>query len=65
MVEKSQKELVNDTYFTTIEQAQLEILKYIETNYNPKRLHSTLGHQSSLEFEKRITSSLNFMSAFS
>ncbi|BAQ25293.1 transposase for insertion sequence elementIS904 [Streptococcus troglodytae] len=47
------RELVNDdAYFASIEQAQLEIFKYIETYYNPKRIHSALGYQSPIEFEK-------------
>lgn len=46
------KELVNDAHFATIEQAQLEIFKYSETYYNPKRLPSALGYLSPVEFEK-------------
>ncbi|GAB6636868.1 hypothetical protein BOVMAS10_03290 [Streptococcus uberis] len=34
------RELINDANFTTIEQAQLENFIYMETYYNPKRLHS-------------------------
>ncbi|EPZ46603.1 TPA: IS3 family transposase, partial [Streptococcus pyogenes] len=49
------RELVNDAHFATIEQAQLEIFKYSETYYNPKRLHSALGYLSPVEFEKIVT----------
>ncbi|ORJ91583.1 IS3 family transposase [Streptococcus dysgalactiae subsp. equisimilis] len=49
------KELVNDAHFATIEQAQLEIFKYSETYYNPKRLPSALGYLSPVEFEKIVT----------
>ena len=35
----------------TREQARLMIFDYIEAFYNPTRLHSALGYQSSLEFE--------------
>lgn len=46
------RELVNDARFASIEQAQLEIFKYIEIYYNPKRTHSALGYQSPIEFEE-------------
>lgn len=59
------RELVNDANFATIEQAQIEIFKYIETYYNSKRRHSVLGYQSPIEFEKIVTNYLNFMSTFS
>lgn len=45
------RELVNDTHFASIEQAQFEIFKHLETYYNPKRLHSALGYQSLIESE--------------
>ncbi|MEX2805077.1 integrase core domain-containing protein [Streptococcus sp. H31] len=46
------RELVNDANFATIDQAQLKIFKFIEAYYNPKHLHSALGYQSPIEFEK-------------
>lgn len=37
--------------FRTHQEAELAIFDYIETFYNPKRLHSALGYQSPVEFE--------------
>nr|WP_244147257.1 IS3 family transposase [Streptococcus castoreus] len=48
-----------------MEQAQLEIFKYIETYSKSKRLHSTLGYQSPIEFEKIVINYINFVSTFS
>lgn len=45
------RELINDANFTSIDQAQMEIFKYIETYYNTKRIHSALGYQSPKDFE--------------
>ena len=36
-------------------EARLAIFDYIETFYNPKRLHSALGYQSPVEFEHKGT----------
>jgi transposase InsO family protein len=41
--------------FQTHYQARLAIFDYIETFYNPKRLHSALGYQSPVDFERIIT----------
>lgn len=47
------RELINDANFTSIDQAQLEIFKYIETYYNTKQLYSVLNDPSPKDFEKQ------------
>jgi transposase InsO family protein len=46
-------ELVYRQQFATRAQARMEIFDYIETFYNPKRLHSSLGYCSPVDFENR------------
>ncbi len=53
------RELTDDAQFRDIDQAQMEIFKYIETYYNTKRMHSALDYQSPRDFEKNSTYSLN------
>lgn len=36
-------------------QARLQVFDYIETFYNPKRLHSALGYKSPVDFEKQFS----------
>lgn len=45
------RELIHDAHFETPEQAQQEIFKYIELYYNTKRMHSSLGYLSPVQFE--------------
>lgn len=40
--------------FQTRHEAELAIFDYIETFYNPKRLHSALGYQSPVDFELEL-----------
>lgn len=46
-------ELCKEMRFKTREEARSKIFEYIEVFYNRKRLHSTLGYQSPVEYEKR------------
>jgi putative transposase len=46
------KELVHDEDYQTRTQARASIFEYIETFYNPKRLHSALGYVSPAEYER-------------
>lgn len=39
------RELINDAQFGDIDQAQMEIFVYIETQYNTKRIHSALDYR--------------------
>jgi putative transposase len=40
--------------FENIQTARNAIFNYIETFYNPQRLHSALGYQSPVDFETNI-----------
>jgi putative transposase len=40
--------------FENIQTARSAIFNYIETFYNPRRLHSALGYQSPVDFESKI-----------
>lgn len=46
-------ELIYRQQFATRAQARTEIFDYIETFYNPKRLHSSLDYCSPVDFENR------------
>lgn len=48
-------ELVHHCSFTDLPQASRAINDYIETYYNPKRLHSALGFNSPVDFERQLT----------
>jgi putative transposase len=44
-------EWTNHESFENLAAARLSVFKYIETFYNPVRLHQTLGYQSPNQFE--------------
>ena len=46
-------ELVYRSSFITRDQARSAVFDYVETFYNPKRRHSSLGYLSPAEFERR------------
>lgn len=48
------RELIQGANFETPEQAQMEIFKYIELYYNTKRIHSSLGYVSPIQFENQV-----------
>ena len=47
-------ELIENGVFEDINQARLEIFSYIEGYYNLRRLHSSLGYKSPIEFEREL-----------
>ena len=46
-------ELVHRTQFKTRREAEVAISEYIETWYNRRRLHSGLGYQAPIEYERQ------------
>lgn len=47
-------ELVRRLNFETREQAKAAIFEYVEVFYNRLRMHSSIGYQSPVEFEKNV-----------
>jgi transposase InsO family protein len=45
-------EWLHTQYFENHQQARSAVFDYIETFYNPKRLHSALGYQSPVDYER-------------
>ena len=48
-------ELVNHERYRTREEARASVFDYIETFYNRRRIHSTLGYRSPVDFERVST----------
>jgi len=51
------EELIKRRSWKTRDEARLAVFAYIETFYNPRRRHSSLGYASPDEYEKMITNS--------
>lgn len=47
-------ELLHGRVFQDLAEVRLAVFDYIETFYNPKRLHSALGYHSPVEFEQQL-----------
>ncbi len=48
------REWIGDTLYRTRQQAMADIREYVAIYYNAKRLHSTLGYQTPVNFEKTL-----------
>ena len=44
-------EWTNHSSYANLEEARLSVFKYIETFYNPVRIHETLGYRSPNQYE--------------
>ena len=52
------QEWTNHESFADMNEARLSVFRYIETFYNSRRLHQTLGYQTPNEFEEKHQVSL-------
>ena len=50
------KEELTEELFETKTAAKQAVFKYVETFYNPKRRHSSLGYVSPMEYERQKAS---------
>ncbi|MEM7513505.1 MAG: IS3 family transposase [Bacteroidota bacterium] len=41
-------------YFSQLEEGKLRLFEYIETYYNTRRIHSSIGNMSPMEFEQQL-----------
>ena len=46
------EELVRDENFSSLHEAKQKIFKYIEVYYNRQRIHSTIGYEAPLVYER-------------
>ena len=57
---KCEEVYLND--YKDIDEAWKYVARFIEDVYNLKRLHSSLGHKSPVDFKKEAVSALNYLS---
>lgn len=51
-------ELIDHERFTTRTEAQLALFEFIEGWYGPRRIHTSLDHQSPLQYEEQYQSAI-------
>lgn len=49
-----EREWTGDRLYRTREEAVADVRKYVAVYYNSKRLHSTLGYITRMEYEKNL-----------
>jgi putative transposase len=47
-------ELIDRRVWKTLSEARMAVFTWIESWYNPRRLHSSLGYQSPINFERKM-----------
>jgi transposase InsO family protein len=52
---KTLKTEIEKKKFKSLEEAKIELFKWIEVFYNRKRMHSSIGYMSPIEFRKKLT----------
>ena len=49
------REWTGDRLYRTRQEATADVREYVAVNYNSKRLHSTLGNKTPMDYEKDLS----------